>query len=51
MQQLIIDKPYRFIPSKNSRFWGTLINWWLPGRKRPEHESATEQNLDLKRLP
>jgi len=34
MQQLIIDKPYRFIPSRNSRFWSVLVNLWLPGHLR-----------------
>jgi hypothetical protein len=34
MQQLIIDKPYRFIPSRNSRFWNALIHLWLPGHLR-----------------
>lgn len=31
MQHLIIDKPYRFIPSRNSRFWSALVNFWLLG--------------------
>jgi 1-acyl-sn-glycerol-3-phosphate acyltransferase len=34
MQQLIIDKPYRFIPSRNSRFWSALVHLWLPGHLR-----------------
>jgi 1-acyl-sn-glycerol-3-phosphate acyltransferase len=34
MQQLIIDKHYRFIPSRNSRFWSVLVNLWLPGHLR-----------------
>lgn len=34
MHQLIIDKPYRFIPSRNSRLWTTLVHLWLPGHLR-----------------
>lgn len=34
MQQLIIDKPYHFIPSRNSRFWSTIIRLWMPGHLR-----------------
>ncbi len=34
MQQLIIDKPYRFIPSRNSRLWSTVIQFWMPGYLR-----------------
>ncbi len=37
MQQLIIDKPYRFIPSRNSRFWSALVNLWLPGHLRKNY--------------
>ena len=34
MQQLIIDKPYQFIPSRNSRFWSLIIRLWMPGHLR-----------------
>ncbi|MFO1482883.1 MAG: 1-acyl-sn-glycerol-3-phosphate acyltransferase [Verrucomicrobiaceae bacterium] len=34
MQKIIIDKPYRFIPSRNSKFWSMLIHLWLPGHLR-----------------
>ena len=30
MQNIVIDKPYRFIPPHPSRFWNRLLGWWLP---------------------
>lgn len=50
MQQLIIDKPYRFIPSKNSRFWSTLINWWLPGFLRKSYGMQSCECIGAERL-
>jgi len=50
MQQLIIDKHYRFIPSKNSRFWSTLIHWWLPGHLRKVYGIASCECIGAERL-
>lgn len=50
MQQLIIDKPYRFIPSKNSRFWSTLIHWWLPGLLRKSYGIQSCECIGAERL-
>jgi 1-acyl-sn-glycerol-3-phosphate acyltransferase len=30
MQNIIIDKPYRFVPPHPGRFWHTLFQLWLP---------------------
>lgn len=48
MQQLIIDKPYRFIPSRNSRFWSTLVHLWLPHHLRKDYgiESCTSVHAE-----
>ena len=37
MQRIIIDKPYRFIPSRNGRFWSLLLKLWLPRYLRKEY--------------
>jgi 1-acyl-sn-glycerol-3-phosphate acyltransferase len=30
MRNIIIDKPYRFVPPHPGRFWNRIINWYLP---------------------
>ncbi len=30
MQNIIIDKPYRFVPPYPSQFWTKTLNWFLP---------------------
>lgn len=50
MQQLIIDKPYRFIPSRNSRFWSTLIHAWLPGHLRKAYGIQSCECIGAERL-
>jgi 1-acyl-sn-glycerol-3-phosphate acyltransferase len=30
MQNIVIAKPYRFVPPRFSRFWARLIRWYLP---------------------
>jgi 1-acyl-sn-glycerol-3-phosphate acyltransferase len=30
VQNIVIDKPYRFIPPHPSRFWNRVLGWWLP---------------------
>lgn len=37
MQRIIIDQPYRFIPSRNGRCWSLLLNLWLPGYLRKDY--------------
>ncbi|MCB1277706.1 1-acyl-sn-glycerol-3-phosphate acyltransferase [Prosthecobacter sp.] len=50
MQQLIIDKPYRFIPSRNSRFWSALVHLWLPGHLQKTHGIESSECLGAERL-
>ncbi len=50
MQQLIIDKPYRFIPSRNSRFWNTLFHWWLPRLLRKSYGIQSCECTGVERL-
>lgn len=50
MQQLIIDKPYRFIPSRNSRLWCTLVHWLLPGLLRKSYGILSCECTGVERL-
>lgn len=34
MQDIIIAKPYKFIPPRYSTFWARIIQWWLPTHLR-----------------
>lgn len=37
MQNIVIDKPYRFVPPRHGRFWPSLIRFYLPAYLRKEH--------------
>lgn len=50
MHQLIIDKPYRFIPSRNSRFWTALVHLWLPGHLRKAYGITSSEAVGADRL-
>jgi 1-acyl-sn-glycerol-3-phosphate acyltransferase len=50
MQQLIIDKPYRFIPSRNSRFWSALVHLWLPRHLEKDHGISSCEAIHADRL-
>ena len=30
MQDIVIDKPYRFVPPYSGTFWSKVLGWWLP---------------------
>jgi 1-acyl-sn-glycerol-3-phosphate acyltransferase len=30
MQDIVIDKPYRFVPAYPGTFWAKVLGWWLP---------------------
>jgi 1-acyl-sn-glycerol-3-phosphate acyltransferase len=34
MQQVVITKPYQFVPPHHGRFWPWLLQRWLPGHTR-----------------
>ena len=34
MQNIVIAKPYRFVPPRFSPFWGRIIQWYLPAYLR-----------------
>ena len=35
MQDIVIAKPYRFVPPYTGNFWTYPLRWWLPGKVRP----------------
>src|SRR5262249_455440 len=37
MQNIIIDKPYRFVPPHPGKFWNRILAWWLPHELRRNH--------------
>jgi 1-acyl-sn-glycerol-3-phosphate acyltransferase len=34
MQDIVIPKPYQFVPPEHGTFWVRPLGWWLPGRVR-----------------
>ena len=34
MQNIVIAKPYRFVPPHRGTFWTYPLRWWLPGKVR-----------------
>ena len=34
MQDIVIPKPYQFVPPDHRTFWLRPLGWWLPGRVR-----------------
>lgn len=41
MQQVVIDKPYRFVPPRYSRLWTTILKLWLPSHLRKNYGIAS----------
>lgn len=37
MQNIVIDKPYKFVPPHHGPFWPSLIRFYLPSYLRKEH--------------
>lgn len=50
MHQIIVDKPYRFVPSRPSRIWGTLIRHWLPGHLRRTYGVVSGECMGVEHL-
>ena len=43
MQNVIIDRPYEFVPPRESRFWHGLIQLWLPRYLKQSHGVETAE--------
>lgn len=50
MQDIIIAKPYRFIPPRYSAFWAKLIEWWLPTHLRRDYGVTSWEFRNVERL-
>src|ERR1700751_5690948 len=48
MQNIIIEKQYRFVPPRQSRFWPAIVQRWLPRYLRDNHgiEAVSWRGLD-----
>jgi 1-acyl-sn-glycerol-3-phosphate acyltransferase len=50
MQNIIIDRPYRFVPPKTGNFWPRLIRFVLPGYLNKTHGVESYELLGIDRL-
>lgn len=50
MQNIVIDKPYRFIPPRHGSFWPHVLKWYLPRRLRKVYGVETAEFLGLEHL-
>lgn len=50
MQNIIIDKPYQFVPPHRSRFWPALLDWYLPRFLEKSHGVARVECRGTERL-
>jgi 1-acyl-sn-glycerol-3-phosphate acyltransferase len=50
MQNIIIAKPYKFIPPRYSAFWSKLIQWWLPTHLRKGYGITSWEFRNVARL-
>ena len=50
MQNLVITKPYRFVPPRQSAFWWRLIRSWWPGQLRKNYGVTSWEFRGLERL-
>lgn len=50
MQNIVIAKPYRFVPPRFSPFWARIIQWWLPTYLRKSHGITSWEFVGAERL-
>ena len=50
MQNVVIDKPYTFIPPRLNRFWLWLVRRLLPGRLRKDYGITAVECLGAEKL-
>jgi 1-acyl-sn-glycerol-3-phosphate acyltransferase len=50
VQNIIIAKPYRFVPPRFSPFWARVIRWYLPTYLRKNYGITSSECVDADRL-
>ncbi len=50
MHPIIVDKAYRFIPSRHNRFWEFLTQLWLPGHLRKSYGLVSGECIGVEHL-
>jgi 1-acyl-sn-glycerol-3-phosphate acyltransferase len=50
MQNIVVDKPYRFVPPHHRGFWPRIMRWYLPRYLRKYHGLESSEFLGLDRL-
>lgn len=50
MQNVVIAKPYRFVPPRLSRFWSRIIQWYLPAYLRKNYGVTSCEFVGADRL-
>lgn len=50
MQNIVIAKPYRFVPPRFSPFWARIIQWYLPHYLRRNHGITSWECVGTERL-
>ena len=50
MQDIVIAKPYRFVPPRHRGFWPRILRWYLPRYLRKHHGLESTEFLGLDRL-
>lgn len=50
MQNIVIAKPYRFVPPRFSPFWARIIQWYLPAYLRKRHGITSWECVGAERL-
>ena len=50
MQNIVVDKPYRFVPPRHGGFWPRVMRWYVPRYLRKHHGLESTELLGLDRL-
>ena len=50
MQNIVLAKPYRFVPPRFSALWSRIIGWWLPTHLRRSFGVASWEFVGTERL-
>ncbi len=50
MQNIVIDKPYKFVPPKQNQLWPNLIRPFLPGLVKKYHGIESTEYIGLEKL-
>jgi len=50
MQNIVIDKPYRFVPPHHGTFWCHVLKYYLPWHTRKHYGVESQEFLGLDRL-